>query len=79
MSIYTVKNAIRVMVVVVGIFLVVLGCSDLASIFLSTELIASALGLLTWGLIEIIVGGIFVLAVVHPYAIKDFIRALTGR
>ena len=73
------QDTIRVIVVIVGIILVLSGCTDLASLSFSEQMIASSFGLLGSGLIKVIVGGIFVLAVVYPDAIEDFIRALTGR
>jgi hypothetical protein len=76
---YDVTDIIKVIVVIVGIILVISGFVDLANMSLSEQVIGSIFGLLGTGLIKIIVGGIFVLAVVYPDAIEDFVKALTGR
>jgi len=73
------EDVLKAIVVIIGLFLIASGFADLARVPLSEKLIESVFGIIGTGFLKIIVGGIFVLAVVNPDAIEAFIRGLTGR
>jgi len=73
------QDIIRVAVVLVGLFLVASGFADLARVSLAERVIESIFRIAGTGLLKILVGGIFVLAVVNPDSVEDFVDGLRGR
>jgi hypothetical protein len=73
------RNIVRAAVVLFGFTLIISGFADLTNVPLSEQIIASIFGVLGTGLIKIAVGGIFVLAVIYPRTIGDFLSFLKGK
>ncbi len=73
------RNITRAAVVFFGFILIISGFVELANLPFSEQNIASLFGVLGTGLIKIVVGAIFVLALVYPRAIGDFRNFLKGK